>query len=89
MVDAGASDAFWSQGYKWAERTSRMLADYDVHWFEEPLPPDNLADYVRLRELAPLPIAGGEVLTRRQSFEPGYGTRPSISSSQMSQKQAD
>ncbi len=50
MVDAGASDAFWSQGYKWAERTSRMLADYDVHWFEEPLPPDNLADYVLLRE---------------------------------------
>ncbi len=70
MVDAGASDAFWIQGYKWAERTSRMLANYDVHWFEEPLPPDNLADYVRLREIAPLPIAGGEVLTRRQSFEP-------------------
>jgi D-galactarolactone cycloisomerase len=70
MVDAGASDAFWAQGYKWAERTARMLADYDVHWFEEPLPPDNLPDYVLLRETAPLPIAGGEVLTRRQSFEP-------------------
>ena len=70
MVDAGASDAFWAQGYKWAERTARMLADYDVHWFEEPLPPDNLTDYILLRESAPLPIAGGEVLTRRQAFEP-------------------
>lgn len=70
MVDAGASDAFWAQGYKWAERTSRMLADYDVHWFEEPLSPDNMPDYVLLREAAPVPIAGGEVLTRRQSFEP-------------------
>lgn len=70
MVDAGASDAFWGEGYKWAERTARMLANYDVYWFEEPLPPDNLPDYILLRESAPLPIAGGEVLTRRQSFEP-------------------
>jgi L-alanine-DL-glutamate epimerase-like enolase superfamily enzyme len=70
MVDAGASNAFWPQGYKWAVRTADMLAGYGVHWFEEPLPPDALADYVRLRRRAPLPIAGGEVLTRRQSFQP-------------------
>ncbi len=70
MVDAGGSDAFWQQGYKWALRTSQMLADYDVDWFEEPLKPDALDDYVRLRQAAPVPIAGGEVLTRRQSFQP-------------------
>jgi D-galactarolactone cycloisomerase len=70
MVDAGASDAFWQQGYKWALRTADMLAEYDVKWFEEPLPPDNLSDYVLLRGNARLPIAGGEVLTRRQSFAP-------------------
>jgi L-alanine-DL-glutamate epimerase-like enolase superfamily enzyme len=70
MVDAGASDAFWAQDYKWAVRTARMLADYDVYWFEEPLPPDNLHDYVLLRDHSPVPIAGGEVLTRRQSFTP-------------------
>lgn len=70
MVDAGGSDAFWNQGYKWALRTADMLAAYDVAWFEEPLPPDALADYVRLREHSPVPIAGGEVLTRRQSFQP-------------------
>jgi D-galactarolactone cycloisomerase len=70
MVDAGASDAFWPQDYKWAVRTARMLADYGVYWFEEPLPPDNLHDYVLLRGHSPVPIAGGEVLTRRQTFTP-------------------
>jgi L-alanine-DL-glutamate epimerase-like enolase superfamily enzyme len=34
------------------------------------LQPDALEDYVLLRRNAPLPIAGGEVLTRRQSFQP-------------------
>ncbi len=70
MVDAGGSDAFWPQRYKWALRTAHMLADYDVAWFEEPLQPDALPDYVRLRARAPLPISGGEVLTRRQAFLP-------------------
>jgi L-alanine-DL-glutamate epimerase-like enolase superfamily enzyme len=70
MVDAGGSDAFWHQGYKWALRKAEMLADYDVAWLEEPLKPDALPDYARLRERAPVPISGGEVLTRRQSFLP-------------------
>jgi L-alanine-DL-glutamate epimerase-like enolase superfamily enzyme len=70
MVDAGASDACWHQHFKWAARTASMLADFGVYWFEEPLVPDNLSDYVLLRQSAPLPIAGGEVLTRRQSFTP-------------------
>ena len=70
MVDAGGSDAYWRNGFKWALRTARMLADYDVYWFEEPLHPDALEDYVELRRAALVPIAGGEVLTRRQSFQP-------------------
>jgi D-galactarolactone cycloisomerase len=70
MVDAGASDACWHQHFKWAARTASMLAEFGVYWFEEPLVPDNLSDYVLLRQNAPLPIAGGEVLTRRQSFTP-------------------
>jgi L-alanine-DL-glutamate epimerase-like enolase superfamily enzyme len=70
MVDAGASDAYWPQRYKWALRTAEMLADYGVAWFEEPLLPDALQDYVELRRRAPVPIAGGEVLTRRQTFQP-------------------
>lgn len=69
-VDAGGSDAFWRGDYKWALRTSYMLAEYRVDWFEEPLVPDTLEDHVALRRNAPVPISGGEVLTRRQSFEP-------------------
>ena len=75
MVDAGGSDPFWRGDYTWALRTSHMLAEYDVTWFEEPLDPDALDDYVSLRKAAPLPIAGGEVLTRRQSFQPWIKAR--------------
>jgi L-alanine-DL-glutamate epimerase-like enolase superfamily enzyme len=68
MVDAGASDAFWPNGLKWAWRTADMLSEYEVTWFEEPLIPDALNDYVELRKRSRVPIAGGEVFTRRQSF---------------------
>jgi D-galactarolactone cycloisomerase len=70
FVDAGASDAHWPQGLKWALRTAEMLKDYGVGWFEEALRPDALDDYCALRRQAPVPIAGGEVLTRRQAFLP-------------------
>jgi L-alanine-DL-glutamate epimerase-like enolase superfamily enzyme len=69
MVDAGGSEQFWPHGTNWARNTARMLADYAVVWFEEPLPPDDLAGYVELTRVSPVPIAGGEVLTRRQSFQ--------------------
>ena len=70
MVDAGGSDGFWNNGYKWALRTSHMLFDYEVAWFEEPLAPDAMNDYILLRQQSPVPISGGEVFTRRQSFQP-------------------
>lgn len=70
LVDAGGSEQFWPYGYKWALRTAQMLADYEIGWFEEPLPPDDIEGFIRLRNAAPVPIAGGEVLTRRQSFLP-------------------
>jgi L-alanine-DL-glutamate epimerase-like enolase superfamily enzyme len=47
-----------------------MLKSYDVGWFEEPLRPDALDDFCHLRRVSPVPIAGGEVLTRRQTFLP-------------------
>ncbi|WP_029136572.1 mandelate racemase/muconate lactonizing enzyme family protein [Nakamurella lactea] len=70
MVDAGGSDSLWRHGLKWAHRTAAMLAAYDVRWFEEPLCPDALDDFVALRAASPVPISGGEVMTRRQSFLP-------------------
>ena len=70
FVDAGASDAYWPHGLKWALRTAEMLKDYGVGWFEEALKPDAIEDFCTLRRASPVPIAGGEVLTRRQSFIP-------------------
>ena len=70
MVDAGGSEQFWPHGTNWARSTATMLADYDITWFEEPLPPDDLEGYIELTRVSPVPIAGGEVLTRRQSFQP-------------------
>jgi L-alanine-DL-glutamate epimerase-like enolase superfamily enzyme len=75
MVDAGGSDAHWPNGYKWALNAARMLAEYRVDWFEEALRPDALEDFVLLREHSPVPIAGGEVLTRRQAFLPFLASR--------------
>lgn len=70
MVDAGGSEQFWPHGTNWARNTAEMLADFAITWFEEPLPPDDLDGYAELTRVSPVPIAGGEVLTRRQSFRP-------------------
>ncbi len=75
MVDAGASDAWWPNGLKWALNTARMLADHDVTWFEEALHPDALQDFRDLRLQSPVPIATGECLTRRQSYLPWFEAR--------------
>jgi D-galactarolactone cycloisomerase len=74
-VDAGGSDAYWDGRLNWALRTAHMLADHGIEWFEEPLQPDDLDGYAELRRLSPVPIAGGEVLTRRQAFLPYLAAR--------------
>ena len=66
MVDAGGSEQFWPHGTNWARNTAMMLADYDITWFEEALPPDDIDGFVELTRVSPVPISGGEVLTRRQ-----------------------
>jgi L-alanine-DL-glutamate epimerase-like enolase superfamily enzyme len=70
FIDAGASDAYWPNGLRWAINTAQMLKDYNAGWFEEALRPDAIDDFCELRRQSPVPIAGGEVLTRRQSFLP-------------------
>ncbi len=75
MVDAGGSDSYWPHGYKWALEAAKMLREYDVVWFEEPLRPDDLQGYIKLTEHAPLPITSCEVFTRRQAFMPWIESR--------------
>ena len=70
MVDAGGSEQFWPHGTNWARNTAEMLADYNIVWFEEALPPDDIDGFVELTKASPVPISSGEVLTRRQAFQP-------------------
>lgn len=75
LVDAGGSYPYWPLKLKDAMARARMLADYGVYWFEEPLEPDDLEGYARLTDASPVKIAHGEVLTRRQSFVPYFQRR--------------
>ena len=70
MVDAGGSQQFWPHGIKWALRTAEMLAEYDVVWLEEALPPDDMEGFRELRLGSSIFISTGECLTRRQVFRP-------------------
>jgi D-galactarolactone cycloisomerase len=70
MVDAGGSEQFWPHNVGWARETARMLADYQTTWFEEALRPDDFAGFAELKRNSPVLIATGEVLTRRQAFQP-------------------
>lgn len=70
MVDAGGSEQFWPHGVSWAKETAKMLGDYGVVWFEEALKPDDVEGFKELKQASPVLIATGEVLTRRQSFQP-------------------
>ena len=51
-----------------AIRLGRQLADLDIGWFEEPVPPEDLAGYVEVRARQPIPVAGGECEFTRFGF---------------------
>lgn len=55
MVDA-------NQAYTAAEaiQLGRAIECYDISWIEEPVPPEDLAGYRRVRAALTIPIAGGE-----------------------------
>lgn len=46
-----------------ARRVGRALEAQDVYWFEEPVPPEDLAGYARLSGTLDVPVAGGECQT--------------------------
>ena len=43
-----------------AVELGQKAAKYDIAWFEEPVIPEDLASYARLRTAQPIPVAGGE-----------------------------
>lgn len=75
MVDAGGSEQYWPHGVGWARETAKMLGEYGITWFEEALKPDDVEGFRELKQGSPVLIATGEVLTRRQSFQPFITSR--------------
>jgi L-alanine-DL-glutamate epimerase-like enolase superfamily enzyme len=62
MVDA---HTWWRMGdssysLETVERVARQMAEYDIAWLEEPLPPDDHAAYLELKEKDIVPLASGE-----------------------------
>ncbi|MVT55914.1 mandelate racemase/muconate lactonizing enzyme family protein [Bradyrhizobium yuanmingense] len=63
MVDA--NHAFDSVA---AIRLGRMIEKHDIEWFEEPVPPEDLAGYRAVKAAISIPIAGGECEFTRFGF---------------------
>jgi L-alanine-DL-glutamate epimerase-like enolase superfamily enzyme len=53
-----------------ARRMARRLEAYDPLWFEEPVPPDNVAAMAEVARSTCIPIAAGERLTTKAEFAP-------------------
>jgi D-galactarolactone cycloisomerase len=51
-----------------AIQLGRKIADLDIGWFEEPVPPEDLAGYAEVRAQQPIPVAGGECEFTRFGF---------------------
>ena len=53
-----------------AIRLAKALEPYSPLWFEEPVPPDNVAQMARVARATSIPIATGERLTTKAEFAP-------------------
>ena len=63
MVDA--NHAYDATG---AIRLGRAIEAFDIAWFEEPVPPEDLAGYCEVKAALRIPIAGGEAEFTRWGF---------------------
>jgi D-galactarolactone cycloisomerase len=52
-----------------ALESMRRIADYNIHFYEEPLPPTDFTGYTELRARAPMAIAAGEALYTAWDFK--------------------
>jgi D-galactarolactone cycloisomerase len=51
-----------------AIRLGRMIERHDISWFEEPVPPEDIAGYRAVKEAIAIPVAGGECEFTRFGF---------------------
>ncbi|WP_207592408.1 enolase C-terminal domain-like protein [Halomontanus rarus] len=52
-----------------AVRSAKAIAEYDITWIEEPVPPENLTGYRELKQRIDIPIAAGEAHYGRFAFK--------------------
>ena len=53
-----------------AIRLAKAIEPYDPLWYEEPIPPDNVAQMARVAAATSIPVATGERLTTKAEFAP-------------------
>lgn len=53
-------DTHHAYGRAEALRLGRVLEEYDLRWYEEPVAPEDIDGYVEIRSKLSIPIAGGE-----------------------------
>ena len=58
-----------------AIRLGRMIEEHDIGWFEEPVPPEDVAGYRAVKAALSIPIAGGECEFTRFGFRDLLVTR--------------
>lgn len=63
----GTHGQFTTQG---AIRLGRAIEAYDPLWYEEPVPPDNVAQMAEVAGRVRIPVATGERLTTKAEFAP-------------------
>ncbi|MBI1383657.1 MAG: mandelate racemase/muconate lactonizing enzyme family protein [Rhizobiales bacterium] len=51
-----------------AIRLGRRLEEFDPLWYEEPIPPDNIAEFRKVADAVRIPIATGERMTTKTEF---------------------
>ena len=58
-----------------AIKLGRRIEELDIGWFEEPVPPEDLAGYREIKAALTIPIAGGECEFTRFGFREILATR--------------
>jgi galactonate dehydratase len=58
-----------------AVRIGNALSEFDILWFEEPIPPQNLEGLAEVKRRIKVPVSGGERLYNRWEFRPLFEQR--------------
>ncbi len=51
-----------------AIRLAREMEPFHIHWFEEPVPPEDIDGYIEVKNSSVIPVAGGECEYTRYGF---------------------